>query len=592
MKQLNTIYIDNFKIFDKPVEFSFNDLNIFTGANNSGKSTLFKAIKLFSHGIKNTDFPKINLISNALNIGHKNDLLNRGSKNERFCLGFNVSIKGIEDTFQAVYTFTLKSSGNNKGEPDEAIFTILELYNSRKELFIKMISTEGNIEESDFDGGIQKPHEASEPIGLVELRLNLLLIKTYLPALTKHAGDYTDLLVHLDSIASKDKFWCSELFDEEVYDRVEYDLSLYTFNDLLMELHNDFFVNIGDYETRNGIIMMDSDDRRADYKKYCRDLKYHDFLQNILQPILTGISSALDLFRSNNLVHIAPALITDRLIPATPENEYLISVSKSSESLVSRKNRALSLLEFVYQSLKIFGIDGLPEIIYHLNSHIEINLIAGVDAVITELKNKPPDGLTKELIEQGLYQYLNQDLDFQLPGHRIHLDSFSENQRIHIHDLGKGTTQILMMILKVAATAFSQESKISKMKVEENTSTEMPGNIPQATILIEEPEAYLHPNWQSKLADFLLYCILNLDARFIVETHSVYLIQKLQYLTATRAADPKRIRLFYFNPEGAEDKYYTLRLREDGIINENFGEGFYDEIARLTASILNAQKLN
>ncbi len=51
-------------------------------------------------------------------------------------------------------------------------------------------------------------------------------------------------------------------------------------------------------------------------------------------------------------------------------------------------------------------------------------------------------------------------------------------------------------------------------------------------VLLEEPESNLHPNLQSKLADFLIDASDRFGIKWVIETHSEYFIRKLQYWTA------------------------------------------------------------
>ena len=48
-------------------EFSLEQLNIITGANNSGKTTIFKAIQLLSDGLQKSDFPLLELNNENFN---------------------------------------------------------------------------------------------------------------------------------------------------------------------------------------------------------------------------------------------------------------------------------------------------------------------------------------------------------------------------------------------------------------------------------------------------------------------------------------------------------------------------------------------
>jgi predicted ATPase len=83
-----------------------------------------------------------------------------------------------------------------------------------------------------------------------------------------------------------------------------------------------------------------------------------------------------------------------------------------------------------------------------------------------------------------------------------------------------------------------------------------------------------------------------LKVRFVVETHSVYLIQRLQLLAARKEFDPEKVDILYFNKSDEKEKFYKITLRDDGILDQGFGTGFYDETANLTADILNARKMN
>ena len=120
-----------------------------------------------------------------------------------------------------------------------------------------------------------------------------------------------------------------------------------------------------------------------------------------------------------------------------------------------------------------------------------------------------------------------------------------------------------------------------------------PGQPYKYKIFIEEPEIHLHPKLQSYLADMLWELLFTYRIRTIVETHSEYLVRKLQVLFA-RYAKEKSLdddkmesncptRVFYFEKgKGA----YDMKIRPDGKFSNEFGSGFFDEASNLVFDIL------
>lgn len=119
-----------------------------------------------------------------------------------------------------------------------------------------------------------------------------------------------------------------------------------------------------------------------------------------------------------------------------------------------------------------------------------------------------------------------------------------------------------------------------------------------STIFIEEPESNLHPAMQSKLADLFVDAHQVFGHYFVLETHSEYLIRKLQFLVASEKSNAKAedINIYYFYhpdkiPEGKK-QVEKLEMREDGILKQDFGKGFFDESVMLTIDLLKNQRSN
>lgn len=147
------------------------------------------------------------------------------------------------------------------------------------------------------------------------------------------------------------------------------------------------------------------------------------------------------------------------------------------------------------------------------------------------------------------------------------------NEKIALADLGYGITQFLPILMKI-----SLEEPIQKKSY----------NIVKKTILLEEPETNLHPKLQSLLADFIVDAINNFEIRFIIETHSEYIIRKLQILTAEKKIFPASSAIYYFNEPGAstDEQIIAIDILENGSLSKDFGDGFFDEASELKFQLL------
>lgn len=143
-----------------------------------------------------------------------------------------------------------------------------------------------------------------------------------------------------------------------------------------------------------------------------------------------------------------------------------------------------------------------------------------------------------------------------------------DNYNVPIADKGMGAIQAFTIILKVAYLASQNE---------ENPTV----------VLLEEPELNLHPALQSLIAEMLLDAHEQFKLEFIVETHSEYLIRSTQLLVKKNEFEIKPnenpFGVVYFDKD---EKQWKMNYREDGKFMEDFGEGFYNESARLTIDLL------
>ncbi len=96
----------------------------------------------------------------------------------------------------------------------------------------------------------------------------------------------------------------------------------------------------------------------------------------------------------------------------------------------------------------------------------------------------------------------------------------------------------------------------------------------EATLLIQQPEVHLHPRAQAALGSLLLRLAKTQSKRFVVETHSDYMIDRVRMeVRDGRSVSPDDVRILYFErTDGSTVQIHPLTLDEQGnIINAPAG---------------------
>lgn len=147
-------------------------------------------------------------------------------------------------------------------------------------------------------------------------------------------------------------------------------------------------------------------------------------------------------------------------------------------------------------------------------------------------------------------------------------------------DEGYGITQLASLLLQI---------DLIKNKHQYNDNNENIAYAP-AFISVEEPEIHLHPEYQSKLAEMFVEAYQKFNIHFIIETHSEYLIRRLQVLVADKenAITPKDISLNYVEKDRntGVSSNRKIEVCEDGYLDDTFGEGFFDEATRWSKKLI------
>ena len=99
-----------------------------------------------------------------------------------------------------------------------------------------------------------------------------------------------------------------------------------------------------------------------------------------------------------------------------------------------------------------------------------------------------------------------------------------------------------------------------------------------ATLLLENPEAHLHPKAQSVLGKFLTWIAIYRGIQLFVETHSEHIVNSFRVLTAQEVITPDHLNVLFFD-EHYEQYAVRINVDEKGHIAE-WPEYFFDQEER------------
>ena len=102
---------------------------------------------------------------------------------------------------------------------------------------------------------------------------------------------------------------------------------------------------------------------------------------------------------------------------------------------------------------------------------------------------------------------------------------------------------------------------------------------PETLIIIENPEAHLHPKGQAKMGE-LLALAASCGMQIVVETHSDHVLNGIRLTVYRGKIDPKKVQLHYFDRRKQGREFITEvispQIDRNGRIDK-WPEGFFDE---------------
>ncbi len=201
----------------------------------------------------------------------------------------------------------------------------------------------------------------------------------------------------------------------------------------------------------------------------------------------------------------------------------------------------------------------------------------------------------------GLGESISFELDEDGLGVKIRLHKSADDKGRLLSDEGYGITQLVSIILQIETAIITAKNERVNDKNglwaldEYNTDV---FHYEENSIAVEEPEIHLHPSYQSKLAEMFVEAYNKYNIHFMIETHSEYLIRKLQTLAAKELINADEISVLYVYSPNIEDRplyvpqVLSIRVKKDGRLSDSFGPGFFDEADNAAMELLTIKEQN
>ena len=98
---------------------------------------------------------------------------------------------------------------------------------------------------------------------------------------------------------------------------------------------------------------------------------------------------------------------------------------------------------------------------------------------------------------------------------------------------------------------------------------------PGSILIVENPEAHLHPKGQRKIGELIAQCA-NAGVQVFIETHSDHVMNGIRIATKQQQINYDDVGLFHFYIDEGKHKYETIKIDENGKL-DHWPEGFFDE---------------
>lgn len=347
-----------------------------------------------------------------------------------------------------------------------------------------------------------------------------------------------------------------------------------------------------------------------------------DSLENLINNFSTNLpqikldTNSLNItFKVNKNITLSKLVMTDNIITRkiNTYQDYKIEENQtiiyhSSESVHTFRNNLKNYtLEFVYSLFN--EVQNNVDLIYYLPASRSglYQTLSGFSQIFTDLTKK-----------RGLFnkKYEIPKIPEPLSDYFLHISEINENskellKKDHFRELNKVVNEVEKAILKGKVFFKKENNKIYYMpddfdfELDISLTSSMVSEISPIVsylkyiipydinkrnifrnqyqntilILIEEPEAHLHPKVQIQLMDIFAK-LSKIGIKIVITSHSNYMFNKLNNLVLAKKLNPEDIEVMVFDENQTGGKVTISQVDELGIDDNNFidaAEQLYEE---------------
>lgn len=577
---MQRITLDNFRVFGTPAAFDLAPVTVLTGKNNSGKSSLIKAFLVLADYLEQDDQTVLRLDgprASRHRINNWKNLVNWKSAAPAFKVSY------LDNEIHYTYEF--------EAQPDGKVIYLRRFHMEVEGIDqLTLVSENGgntyslNVSQKFLEyvaGGIMTQvkmrNAANYPTRILEIQEELATLNAKLESndssevknefanLLQQRQVLTSTLENLKAVVAKGRQSAGIFFQKEIA-----------------------LVELNERPTLAAII-------EAAIDKYVLDNAPLDESYTLAE-----VAAEYGVTQDENGVYdeeeMAQALSTRSAIISQEQQYRELELKEDEYRIVRKFRRELEKAQAVVEHL---GANRTHQARLYLTGGgqaSEINVVADNFQRLGSYEGGAAQAFLRRWLPRfELGDWVNVA---SIDNAAISIEVVKGEQKVNLADLGFGAGQLLTMLLHIATLLQKQEAGTYQERTQ------------RIIVLIEEPEANLHPHFQSVLAElFAELAQQHTRMQFVIETHSEYLIRNIQVLVKNAGGNHLLLRQFIFsgNSASAEEKkiglfkvYYLdapseangqqygfeMRLREDGAFMNKFGDGFLDEARKLAFKVL------